>query len=146
MIELRKVGTIKAHAAEVWETVRDFNGLPRFMSLVAGSTIEGSGIGAVRTLTLADGHIVVETLEELDNEAMFLRYSLLDDPTRPFGHYMARMKVTSLDENHCGIEFLSTFEAQGNATVDEAKEGPAAIYASGIEGLQRLHEHPPETQ
>ncbi|MCI0487524.1 MAG: SRPBCC family protein [Blastocatellia bacterium] len=141
MISVSKKATINAAAADVWKTISDFNGLPRFVLLIVDSKVEGEGVGAVRTITLQDGQQGVETLSFLDDENMTLRYSLADDPGRPFKGYVATMKLTALGDNECELEWSSAFEAQGGASEEEAKALPAGLYEIGIAGLKKLHEN-----
>ena len=139
MIHVQKKATIHAPAQHVWETIRDFNGLPAFISLIAKSTTEGEGVGAVRTLVFQDGHVAVETLESLDDEAMRLRYALFDAPDRPFKGYVATMQLDAVDAGSCELTWSSQFEAQDGVTEEEAKAGPEGLYEDGIAGLKRLH-------
>ena len=141
MISVSKKASINASADEVWNTISDFNGLPRFIPLIVDSRVEGEGVGAVRTITLQDGQQGVETLEHLDDQTMTLRYSLKDDPARPFKGYVSTMKLVSLGDNLCELEWSSTFEAQGGASEEEAKALPSGLYEIGIAGLKRLHEN-----
>ena len=140
MISVSKKATINAAADDVWKTISDFNGLPRFVSLIIDSKVEGEGIGAVRTITLADGQQGEETLRSLDNENMTLSYSLADDPGRPFKGYVATMKLVALGDNECELEWSSTFDAQEGVSEEDAKALPAGLYENGIEGLKKLHE------
>ena len=140
MIQVQKKAIIQAPAQRVWQSIRDFDGLPAFVSLIAKSTTEGEGVGAVRTLIFQDGHEAVETLEHLDDEAMTLRYSLFDALERPFKSYVAAMALDAIDEDRCELTWSSRFEAQGGATEEEAKAGPEGLYDDGIAGLKRLHE------
>lgn len=140
MIRVETRATLDAGAVEIWRTIRDFNGLPAFVPLIASSSVEGEGVGAIRRLIFTDGHEAVETLEHLDDDAMTLRYSLVDSAERPFRGYVAQMFVRSLGERRCELTWSSSFEAQGGASEEEAREGPEGLYAQGIEGLRKLHE------
>lgn len=140
MIDVQKKATIHAPAKQVWKTIRDFNSLPSFISLIAKSTTEGEGVGAVRKLLFQNGLEAVETLEYLDDESMTLRYSLVDDPGLPFKGYVAMMKLVKIDAGSCELVWSSRFEAQGGATEEEAKAGPEGLYDDGIAGLKRMHE------
>ena len=55
MAKVSMMKELNASADEVWKTISDFNGLPKFVAALADSRMEGSGVGAVRTLTLKDG-------------------------------------------------------------------------------------------
>ncbi len=130
--------TINASADEVWKTIRDFNGTPKYIAAIASSTMEGSGVGALRTLTLQDGGPpVVETLERLDEQARILSYSILNSPL-PLEGYVATMELRDLGESRCELKWSSTFEAKG-APEAEAIKIIEGIYTLGFEGLKKLH-------
>ena len=131
---------IEAGAADVWETVRDFNGLPKFVSAVAESNTEGEGVGAVRTLILQDGHVAIETLEHLDDSSMTLKYSLENDPGRPFQDYAATMQVRDRGDGRCELTWSSSFNAREGISEEDAKALPSGLYAEGFQGLKRIHE------
>ena len=95
--------TIPASADEVWRTISDFNGLPKFVSAITNSSMEGSGVGAVRTLTLQDSDApIVEKLESLDEQARTLSYSIIQSPL-PLADYIATVEVRQLDEKQCEL-------------------------------------------
>ena len=56
----------------------------------------GEGIGALRTLTLANGQQIIDRLE--GQSPMSYTYSIVSSP-RPVASYTATMAVTSIDEN-----------------------------------------------
>lgn len=47
---------IKAPASRVWETLRKFDGVERYLPVVKSSTVKGSGNGAERTCTVQMSH------------------------------------------------------------------------------------------
>lgn len=137
MVNVSMTTTINASAEEVWKTISDFNGLPKFVAAATKSTMEGSGVGALRTLTLPDGAQIVEKLESLDEQAMTLRYSIVSGPL-PVEGYVSTMKVKELAENLCEFGWSSTFETKG-VQEKEAKETIEAIYFMGFDGLKKLY-------
>ena len=76
MSRARVIISIQAPAQEVWETIRDFNRIEKFLPAVASCTVEGSGVGARRVCTLQDGSKVFERLVTLDEQHRVLRYSV----------------------------------------------------------------------
>ncbi|TVT56699.1 SRPBCC family protein [Amycolatopsis rhizosphaerae] len=75
---------IPSESAQAWRVVRDFGGLADWQPAVARSELRGAGpsdrVGAVRSLRMADGATVVETLVELDDDRMSLTYDIVDSP------------------------------------------------------------------
>ena len=130
--------TINASADKVWETISDFNGMPKWHAVVETSNLEGSGVGAVRTLALqGGGPPVVEKLESMDKQTRTLSYSITSGPL-PLEDYVATMEVRALGEGSCELRWSSTFEAKG-APEAEATKIVEGIYTAGFEGLKKLH-------
>lgn len=138
MARVTKRAQIQASADAVWEVVSDFNALPRFVASIVTSTMEGEGIGAVRTLTLADGSVVVETLKSIDHQGRSLTYAIARSPL-PVTNYVATMTVTPLEEGGCQLTWASTFEPEG-VEAAEARKLVRRIYAEGVKGLKRIFE------
>ena len=137
MSEVSMTTKIHASADTVWKIVGDFNGLPKFVSAIINSTVEGSGVGAVRTLALKDGGPpIVERLERLDEETRTLSYSIVHSPL-PLEDYVATIEVKELSENRCELTWSSTFEPKG-APEAEAVKIVENIYAAAFEGLKKL--------
>ena len=127
---------IAAPADQVWQTVRDFNGLGQYVAAISQSTQEGAGIGAVRTLTLTDGNQIVEKLESLHEETQTLTYSITSPS--PFLGYLSTMQVRPAGNGHAEFTWSSTFVPQGLSAA-EAKAQMEGLYALGGAGLQKLH-------
>lgn len=49
MSEAKVRKTINAPVDKVWKTIRDFDGIDRYLPVVASCSVEGSGVGAKRT-------------------------------------------------------------------------------------------------
>jgi len=130
--------SLNTSAEEVWKAIRDFNGLPKFVSAIIDSKTEGSGVGAVRTLTLQDGGPpIVERLESQDDQTRSLSYSIVKSPL-PLDSYLASVEVRDLGENRCEVIWSSSFEPKG-ATEEEAKKIVEGVYSAAFEGLKELY-------
>jgi len=87
---------LNASADAVWKVLREFNGLPAFIAAIKKSTMEGSGVGAVRTLTLeGGGPPIIEKLEAFDDQAKTLSYSIVTSPL-PLTNYLAKVDAIDL--------------------------------------------------
>jgi hypothetical protein len=128
---------INAPADQVWKVLRDFNGLPVFIASFEKSTMEGSGVGALRSLYLkSGGPPIVEKLEKLDDQAKTLSYSIVTAPL-PLKDYFATVEVTDLGPGQCEVKWYSTFEPTDapEAEVIKIVEG---VYSEAFEGLKKL--------
>lgn len=129
--------TIGASADEVWATISDFNGAPNYIGGLATSTMEGEGVGAVRTVTTKDGTQVQERLERFDPATYLLSYAIIAGPL-PMANYVATMQLQAAGHGQCTLQWSSTFEPSG-ASEDDVKEIVEGIYNAGFKGLRRLH-------
>jgi hypothetical protein len=127
---------LSADPDEVFAVVGDFGGIDKYMDGIEKVDLEGEGVGAVRTLTLADGAKVVETLTALDAEAMTLSYAIQESPL-PVDGYQATMKVSALEGGGSRVDWSSTFTARGASDAD-AEEAIASVYDAGLAGLAKL--------
>jgi hypothetical protein len=128
---------IEAPAEAVWELLSDFGGLQKYAhpGFVIGCDCDGSGVGALRTVTMADGSQVLERLERLEKDARRLSYSILGECKFPVKDYLATVKVTSLGEKRCQVDWQSTFEALGpTADLEELFRG---VYTGGVIGIRK---------
>jgi hypothetical protein len=138
MATISMKATFNASADEVWKTIKDFNGLPKFIAAITKSDMKGAGIGAVRTLTLATGGPpIAEKLEKLDEKARTLSYSIVESPL-PIEKYFATMELKALGKGQCQLNWSSTFEPKG-VTEEAAKKVVEGVYNAGFEGLKRLY-------
>ena len=103
--------TILAPADAAWQLLSDFGAACRYLIMVVDCTVEGQGVGALRTLTYTDGSTIVERLEALDEAAHRLSYTLLTDT--PFRDCLTTVIVRDLGCGRCEVEWAATFEADG---------------------------------
>ena len=128
--------TINASADAIWKDISDFQGVDRYLAMITSSKMEGSGVGALRTLT-ADAGVIVERLESLDEQSKTLSYSFVDSPI-PISGYLATMQVRDTGDGQCEVTWSSVFEPAG-ITEAEAKELIEGAYSMGFDGLRKLH-------
>jgi hypothetical protein len=55
--------SIDLPAGAIWQVLSDFGGACRRLVMVVDCTVVGAGVGALRTLTSADGSTIIERLE-----------------------------------------------------------------------------------
>jgi hypothetical protein len=102
---------IHVSADAVWQVISDFGAAGQYLSGVVDCTVEGEDIGALRTLTSADGGTIVERLETLDAASQQLSYALLTDT--PFSNCLTTMAVRDLGSNHAELAWTATFQPDG---------------------------------
>ena len=103
--------TIHAPADTTWQVLGDFGAACQYLVMVENGTVEGEGVGVLRTLTYTDGGTIVERLESLDPAARRLSYALLTDT--PFRDCVTTMAVCDLSPNEAELAWLASFQSDG---------------------------------
>ncbi len=136
MTEVMVKEDLKIAAEKVWELVRDFGGIRRWVGeMVQGLELEGEGVGAIRTISLPGGIKLYEQLEAIDQEARSFSYAIIRKSPLPVTDYLATLTLFESGADSCRIEWGSTFEPAGISEAD-VKPMIEGIYNSGIAGLK----------
>ncbi|WP_188110582.1 SRPBCC family protein [Aeromicrobium ginsengisoli] len=131
---------IDAPPSVVWDFVKNFNGTPLYLDLVAESVItDGQSVdllGCERVITLTDGRVVKETLVARDDIARSLTYHLTEGPF-PFSNYYSTMRVTLIsDTGGSFVDWSSVYDC--DAVDAEANDHLLAdqIYGAGLSQIK----------
>jgi Polyketide cyclase / dehydrase and lipid transport len=132
------IATITQHfaipVARLWEMIGDFGDTGKWSGRPPEACIrEGDGIGALRTLTLADGRVIVDRLEAQGE--YYYSYSIVTSPL-PVRSYRATMAVAPLTENSCVLTWSGNVEPEGLKD-EQAIAFFEDIYRMGIGLIQR---------
>ena len=126
---------IGASAESVWELVRDFGGIVKWGGgAVTDVAVEGEGIGAVRTITVAGGATLQERLEAYDEAGRSFSYSFTGELLLPLNDYLATLTVVAVGSASCRVEWGSSFEPNG-VSEEQAIGMVEGIYRNGIGGI-----------
>jgi hypothetical protein len=98
-------------AGAIWQVLSDFGAACQYLVMVENCAVEGQGIGALRTLTYADGSRIVERFQALDDASQRLSYALLSD-TR-FRDCLTTVTVYELSPGQCEVAWTASFQADG---------------------------------
>jgi carbon monoxide dehydrogenase subunit G len=134
MLSVKVSERVEASADRVWELFRDFGGIQRFSSGFEKVEVSGSGIGAVRTITLPGGAALQERLEAFDERGRKLQYAIVGGPI-PVASYLATIEVKD-EGKACRIDWSSHFEAKGISD-EQARAMIEGVYKSGIAGVRK---------
>lgn len=120
----------------VWAIVSAFGGLERWAPGVTACTVEGAGVGAIRTVVLGDRD-ARERLELLDPVAHKIRYHILPPHQMPADNVHGEMTLTPIGGDRTRIVWQS--EANDfRVPPEQIGARIEAFYAGSIEGLVRL--------
>ncbi|QFY42090.1 SRPBCC family protein [Candidatus Methylospira mobilis] len=86
--------TIDVPAEKAWKAISSIGGLERWFPVIKTCTVEGEGVGAVRTLELAQGGKMRDRIDEIDYENKRFRYLRFEHPF-PIKNYLCTIEVTT---------------------------------------------------
>lgn len=130
MTTVEVIEKIGSNAQAVWNILGDFGGI-KAGGHITEFSLDGEGVGAVRTITMG-GTNIVERLEEFDPEKRSLKYALLnDDSPLPVSQYSATIEVISDGEDACTVKWIGSFEPKG-VPKWLATKAVRSIYTRGI--------------
>ena len=127
------IGTLNAPADVVWARVGDFGTLHTYQPGIVNCTLDGEGIGSVRTLHFADGRQLRERLEQLDTGAHTMQFTFADTDT-PFQDYHCTVHVQDLGDGRSEISWSSVCEPQ--IPEETARPPLEAAYRAALGALQ----------
>lgn len=123
--------TVAASADDVWRVISDFGGIEP-NEMIAGCTVEGDGVGAVRTIALNGGGEIIERLESHDDDARTFSYAIINDSPLPVKNYLSTVKVSGDGAGSATVDWSSTFDASG-APEDDVIKLIEGVYKGGIQ-------------
>jgi len=140
---------IKAPAAKVWDTIKDFDGLNKWHpGFSADTLVSGANgqVGAVRKLTVKDGPSFTEKLLAYDAAAHSYRYSIIESPL-PITDYVSKVTVRSLGGGMTKVIWSGTFKRKNPADHPPEAESDAGalklvkgVYRGGLDNLKKMLE------
>lgn len=135
MATVKVTDRIDASPEAVWALLRDFGGIQKFSAGIESCSVEGEGVGAVRTLGMPGGISFQERLERFDDAGRSLSYSILPGAPLPLADYLATIRLSD-DGGACAIEWSSSFEPKG-VSEEQGVALVEGIYKGGIAGLKK---------
>lgn len=132
---------INAKASDVWDRIRDFNGLPKWHPAIRDSRIEDAlpadKVGCIRNFNLQNGDNIREQLLGMSDYDMFVSYSILESPMA-LTDYMATIRLTPItDGERCFAEWTAEFDCAPDAESDLVSHIGGAVFQGGFNSLKR---------
>ncbi len=121
-------------AQRVWPVVSDFGALKRWNPAVLDCTLEGEGVGAVRTFATRAA-TVRERLDSRDDAAMRVSYTILSGSTIKVRDGRLVISVRPLGDNQCALTWTLAGEPDG-ASLDELRELTERRYRGRVDDLR----------
>ncbi|MER5280608.1 SRPBCC family protein [Streptomyces sp. NPDC002809] len=118
-------------AGRIWQLIGGFGSLPDWLPYITDSRLSDGG--RLRTLTNADGGVIVERLEAFDEATRTYRYSIAQAPF-PVTGYLSTLRVIDLGPEGGRVEWSGTFTPDGTSD-SEAIALFDGIYRDGLAAL-----------
>jgi hypothetical protein len=133
-------GIVPASADQVWELVKQFNGLPGWLPPITASEIEGGGsgqeVGSVRRLTLGEDGQVSEILLTMDDDDRSYTYAFTDSGPFPVRSYRSTIRVAPITSTgQSFVEWWAWFDSDAEHEQQMIDTYANGVYGAGIEGL-----------
>lgn len=131
---------IAASADRVWQTIRDFNGLPDWHPAITESRIEGGApadqVGCVRAFRLADGGFIRERLLALSDFDLSCTYAILESPMG-VDNYIATLKLTPItDGDRTFAEWTAAFDCPPEREDELIASIGGDVFQGGFDALK----------
>jgi hypothetical protein len=107
--------------------------------MVERCTVEGTGVGALRTVELRGGMTILERCERHDRARRMLTYSIVGKSPTPIRDYVSTCHVVETGPDRCRVHWRGRFEPEG-APEEQAAAMVRGIYTTGIATVRRLLE------
>ena len=132
---------IKASASDVWDRIRDFNGLPKWHPRIRDSRIEDAlpadKVGCIRNFNLQNGDNIREQLLGMSDYDLFQSYAILESPM-PLTDYMATLRLTPVtDGERCFAEWSAEFECDPKDEAELVSGIGTNVFQGGFDALKR---------
>jgi mxaD protein len=146
--KVEKSITINASPDKVWAIVKDFGSFQKWEPLVTDIKLEKKGEDTLRTLTLKSGGKVIERLKGIDEEAMKLKYEIVEGsvPVADYNSFIVVSKGSNPNESN--VTWVGRFYRvyKLNPPIPAGQDDESAlkavneIYDAGLPALKKLAE------
>ncbi len=139
MSEVRVIDELNTSADSLWAIAGNFGDMS-WSSAIESCSVEGEGVGAVRTFTPKGApEPMQERLEAFDAAARSFSYAIIGKNPLPCDDYLAHVKISELGADRCRIEWTGSFEPRG-VPEDKVKPIVEGIYRGAIAAYKKLLE------
>jgi hypothetical protein len=132
---------IPATAEQVWERIRDFNGLPNWHKGMRESRIEdgrpADQVGCVRNFKLQSGEAIRERLLGLSDYDQSCTYAILESPM-PVTNYQATLSLMPVtDGDRCFTQWSAEFDCAPHDLATVTNLLTKDVFQAGFDALKR---------
>lgn len=110
MIEKLKVEKkVNVPSGIVWDAISGMIHLERWFAVIERCQVEGKGAGATRTLTLLDGSIIEDIIEEINHDKQQLRYRSTKMPF-PIKNYVGTVQIMPINDELTDLSWSAEYQ------------------------------------
>lgn len=125
--------TVDVAPAKIWETIRAGDGLDKWLPVITHCRLEGSGEGATRFCTMANGAELKEKIVEIDDAGRRFRYSIDEHPL-PAKNLRGSVEIKDAGTKGSEVSWGAEFDSEPQARA-ELEAMFQEIYSGAIDGL-----------
>jgi carbon monoxide dehydrogenase subunit G len=135
-MEVRVCEEVAAPAAKAWAVMRGFGDVAQWMQGLESCELSGSGVGAVRTLTMPGGLRIQERLEAFDDAGRSFSYAIVGNSPLPLRDYLSTVKIRETGPGSCEVAWDGRFEPNPGSE-GSMQRMVRGIYTNGIAALRK---------
>lgn len=133
MTTVRVTKNIDVDSQVVWNTISAGDGLDKWLPVITQCRLEGSGEGATRYCTMANGAQLRERIVEVNHPRRRFRYAIDDHPL-PARNLFGTVEIRDLGSNSSEVTWSADFDADEPQRAE--LEGMfREVYSGAIDGL-----------
>ena len=125
---------INVPGAAAWAALSAIGGLDRWFPIIDSCSVEGEGVGAIRTCVLGNGAALLERIDEINHDERRFRYAITDSPL-PISNYIGTVELSDANNGGTTISWTAEFDVVAEAR-DEMIQTFSGAFSDGIDGLE----------
>lgn len=132
---------VQASAQNVWEAIKDFDGLNRWHPAFAEDVLtsgRNNVPGATRRLTVKDGPSFDEELLAFEDDEMTLTYRIIGANDLPIENYVSTLSVLPTGRNSAAVIWRGSFSAKQGNKDNEMIQFIDGVYRAGLDNLNSI--------
>ncbi|MFT4585274.1 MAG: carbon monoxide dehydrogenase subunit G [Gammaproteobacteria bacterium] len=131
--------SVNAPATKVWAMVSEWGGTHKWIPGVGPVTVEGTGVGSVRSADLdpATGFAgrISERLESFDEGNKIFSYRVIGESPIPISNYVATMQVVPHGDRLTEVTWSCNWEVNGDMTEAELVSAFEGLYEISLNNV-----------
>ena len=130
---------VKASGPKVWELVGRFEGIHKWMPGIKSAETQGTGAGAIRTVTLAGGDVLIEKQIARADDPLAYTYSIEQGGLGLTSH-ISTLMVMDHGDGSCTVSWVCNYEAKDKTQTESIGAGMRTFYKTGIAAIKKRFE------